>query len=431
MIFEFVNHASIIYKEKGINLMTDPWLEGTVFHNGWQHLVETKFEYERFKEITHIWFSHEHPDHFFPPNLKKIHPKYRANITILYQETGDQKVIEFCKTLGFKAIVELKAFEWKILVPGFKIICNPLGHDSWLGVKTDSGTFLNTNDCVLKRTIDLLPIQKLMGEIDVLFTQFSFAQHEGNVSEPSKIKAAADRKLTQMDKQLSTFLPKYIVPFASYVWFCHEENFYFNQYMNTPNEVLNHFDQNRISIPIILAPGDIWDFKNDNWNNVNSMLTYQNAILDLENRMQLGSVQIEKEYLIQSAKEFYNKVQSKKSATERKAIPTLKIYLKDLEEVVVLSMNALLHFESSLTEEFSDISMSSDMLKYCLDFDWGFDTATVNGRFQTISPTGFEKLVEVMEFCNELNHDEEHKSVAQRAFGKIKNVVRAYRAKEV
>lgn len=431
MIIEFVNHASIIYKEQGIQLMTDPWLEGTVFHNGWQHLVETKFEYERFREITHIWLSHEHPDHFFPPNLKKIHPKHRANITILYQKTGDQKVIEFCKKLDFKAIVELEAFEWKELAPGFKIICNPLGHDSWLGIKTTSGSFLNTNDCVLNRTINILPIQKLMGEIDVLFTQFSFAQFEGNVQEPEKIKAAAKMKLAQMEKQLKTFVPKYVVPFASFVWYCHQENFYFNQYMNTPNEVLQCFDINRTTIPVIMAPGDQWEVGVDQWNNVNAMLTYQNALMSLPARPLLEAVTIEKEFLLQSAKEFLNKVKSKRSDAERKSLPLLNIYLTDLDEVVVLSMTTLLYFENSLSKEFADISMSSDMLKYCLDFDWGFDTATVNGRFQTISATGFTKLVEVMEFCNELNHQEEHKNVVQRAIGKISDVVKAYRTREV
>lgn len=63
---------------------------------------------EDFQYVTHIWFSHEHPDHFAPGNLFKIPKKFREKTTVLYQETMDRKVAAFCKKLEFKAIVELK-----------------------------------------------------------------------------------------------------------------------------------------------------------------------------------------------------------------------------------------------------------------------------------------------------------------------------------
>src|SRR4051812_15373533 len=69
MTIEFVNHASIIVDHDNIRLLCDPWTEGTAFHNGWSLLAKSKFTFDDYKNITHIWFSHEHPDHFSPPNI--------------------------------------------------------------------------------------------------------------------------------------------------------------------------------------------------------------------------------------------------------------------------------------------------------------------------------------------------------------------------
>ena len=90
MRLEFVNHASYILdaSKQGVRLLTDPWLEGNAFNNGWGLLAKTTFRYEDFGSITHLWFSHEHPDHFSPPNLKKIPEDARKKITVLFQKTA-------------------------------------------------------------------------------------------------------------------------------------------------------------------------------------------------------------------------------------------------------------------------------------------------------------------------------------------------------
>ena len=58
---KWVNHASYIFQYKNSRIIADPWLFGSSFNDGWDLLVETQFKVEEFKDITHIWFSHEHP----------------------------------------------------------------------------------------------------------------------------------------------------------------------------------------------------------------------------------------------------------------------------------------------------------------------------------------------------------------------------------
>ena len=99
---EWVNHASYIFQYKNSRIIADPWLFGSSFNDGWDLLVETQFKVESFKDITHIWFSHEHPDHFAPQVLGKIDEEIRKKITVLFQETTDKRVVNFCKKLSFK-----------------------------------------------------------------------------------------------------------------------------------------------------------------------------------------------------------------------------------------------------------------------------------------------------------------------------------------
>ena len=149
MQLEFVNHASLIFSKGDVNLITDPWIEGSVFQEGWSLLTPTKFTYDDFSRITHIWFSHEHPDHFFPPNVKKIPAEHKKNITVLYHKTNDKKVVEYCRNQGFKEVLELEPNKEYDLGDDFTIINTPFGHDSWLHIKSEGKTYLNTNDCVL------------------------------------------------------------------------------------------------------------------------------------------------------------------------------------------------------------------------------------------------------------------------------------------
>ena len=118
MKLHFVNHASFLVEQGTLRLICDPWIEGTVFNDGWDLLSPTRSRYEDFRDITHIWFSHEHPDHFNPPNVKKIPEECRSEITVLFQHTNDKKVVRYCEKIGFKEVRELPHGEWIELAPG-------------------------------------------------------------------------------------------------------------------------------------------------------------------------------------------------------------------------------------------------------------------------------------------------------------------------
>jgi len=63
---KFVNHASVVISNDDISVLSDPWYSGNVFNDGWSLLYENEAKEikDTIKKITHIWISHEHPDHF-------------------------------------------------------------------------------------------------------------------------------------------------------------------------------------------------------------------------------------------------------------------------------------------------------------------------------------------------------------------------------
>ena len=131
-LITFVNHASVIFSYGDVNLITDPWISGPAFNNSWELISKSKMQIKDFENISHIWFSHEHPDHFSPKILESIPEVIRKRITVLFQDTLDHRVSEKCKQLGFN-VIELKHGKTYELAKNFKIICRPyLLYDSWL-----------------------------------------------------------------------------------------------------------------------------------------------------------------------------------------------------------------------------------------------------------------------------------------------------------
>ena len=114
---EFVNHASALISFGKIGILSDPWYSKSVFHHGWRLLYENENQYinEVLDRTTHIYISHEHPDHFNPPFFLTDEVKekiIKKRIVFLFQKTKDKRVISFLKNKGF----EVQEFNKKILI---------------------------------------------------------------------------------------------------------------------------------------------------------------------------------------------------------------------------------------------------------------------------------------------------------------------------
>ena len=399
----FINHACFIIESYFSKVICDPWLHGPVFNNGWDHISPTSFNYNEFENITDIWFSHEHPDHFNPPNLLQIPINHRRNIRILYQKTIDKKVVQFCKSIGFKNTIELEPNTYYRIDKALKILCNPAGGgDSYAVFKTKDTTILNLNDCVVNSRNIAKDISQSVGIVDILFTQFGTAKKIGNENDKDQRIASSKRKLERIRYQNEYFKPKYIIPFASYIYFSHEENFYMNSGANNIKDVYNFITNQLNTNCHILYPGDNWD--------VTKPHSSENAISKyLFDQKNLSSRPIRKskivpitELLIQS-KKFINTIKEKnKNISSIINIMMTRIYLTDYKCSFLLSGNKGL-IKTKVSYNDCDIALHSDSLSYFFNNLWGGDTLSVNARYQTpkrSTPWNFYYFVDIASFTN-------------------------------
>ena len=195
---EFINHACVIVKNDEISLLSDPWFEGNAFHKGWNLLHETnELEVKKIiNKITHIWISHEHPDHFSILFFKKFKLHIiEKSIKILFQETKDKRVINFLKNQGFDC-EELKLNKKIFLSKNFSITCIKDGfYDSGLLIISNKEKILNLNDCEINSHSRINEVHSITGNVDVLLTQFSFAAWKGGKKNTKWRKLAASEKL--------------------------------------------------------------------------------------------------------------------------------------------------------------------------------------------------------------------------------------------
>ena len=382
MKIKWINHAGFMLQSGAVRLVCDPWIEGTAFDNGWKLLAPTAFRYEDFAEVTHIWFSHEHPDHFSPMNIKKIAPEVRSQITVLFQTTDDKKVVEFCRKAGFKNVVELPPSKWYTVAPDFEVMNqNDKDGDSWLAIRAEGLGLLNLNDVVAYRTEgSLSALGNLIGKIDVLFTQFSYASWVGNKTDVAMRQACAQEKIADIDMQVKILKPKYVVPFASFVWFCHEENFYVNEGYNKVGYVHQKLLQQNVT-SVVLYPNDEWTI-GAAYDSEAAIARYHADYDRVENGEPLvAGNSVAFSDLQTSAAQFVQQLKQKNgSILKYKLKSPANIYFTDLAQSAQLSLNGL--ETADIAVENCDIAVASGALAYCFKFDWGGGTLNINARFE-------------------------------------------------
>ena len=272
----FLNHASFIVEYKQFKILNDPYLFNSAFNNGWNLLKEIDHK-DLLNDVTHIYFSHEHPDHFSIPFLKSISAKERQKIKVIYQETFDKRVKKFCEGLGYK-IQEIKNLKEIYISDDFFITIGKVPfYDSWINYRINNKNILNVNDCVLDNPDVVHSIKTKLKNIDVLFSQFSYANFIPE-EQQKKIATQCFERIKLQDKILKPF---FIVPFASFIYFSHKENCEMNKNINTIQSTHNYITKNCNAHPIILKPNENWNLnKKDNykslkfWNEIYETIPY-------------------------------------------------------------------------------------------------------------------------------------------------------------
>jgi UDP-MurNAc hydroxylase len=381
MKVKFLGHSSILIESGDSKVLCDPWYTGKVFNEGWDLLSTPKFTIGDL-DFNYIWYSHEHPDHFSVPDIKSIPEEKRNSITILFQKTIDNKVKDFCLKQGFK-VRELDPFKEEQLCKDLTIINGTDGFDSWLYAKDSTHSILNLNDCRLYDLEMLQEVKDKLGHIDALYTQFGYANWVGNENDKTGPKIARNIIKDQLTKQVEVLKPTYIIPFASFIYFCHEENQYWNQDTIKIKESYK-FLQTLPCKTFVFYPEDNWVVGENFTLNQQNIDLYEKDFLKKKDGPFISSPTFSYEQLSESFSKMVSKLKTDNDweavlqAKYSGSLPSSIIYLKDLDKSVEYDITLP---TLKITTKPWDIAMSSDSLKFIMDFKWGRGTLMINGRF--------------------------------------------------
>ena len=380
MKIKFINHACFIVEKSGQRVMCDPWFDGSVFDNGWS-LMYDQVEPST-NDYDYVWISHEHPDHF-RPNLFQDSKISNDKKIILQERPKDKKLLKWFNTKNYE-VLEIPQNKDLHIGNSFRL-SGDLNYDfdSWVCFKTDNRTILNLNDCIsFKTDAEIEELKNKIGHVDVLLTQFSFANWTGNKGDLKTPQKAKDVVLTNLKRIFDIIKPDCIIPFASFVYFSHEENSYLNNNSIQISEFVDNFKNENI---VVMKPNDEWcisdswhkneeniQFWTDQSKKTNEKMYTKTNVFSYDKLLESFKEMKTKLYTSNDMKNFANKVEKLKPST---------IYVSDLDMCVSYDiLNDLKRIYAQKEE--CDVYMSSESLHNVMKNAWGFGTLMINGRFQ-------------------------------------------------
>jgi UDP-MurNAc hydroxylase len=392
----FLNHASFIIEFNNIKLLNDPYLFGSAFNNGWNLLKEVNHE-NQLKDLNYIYISHEHPDHLSIPFLKSISKEnQQKKIKIIFQKTFDKRVKKYCENLNFE-FIEIDHLEKFQICENFNIQLGKVPfYDSWIHYEINEHSILNINDCVLENEKVIYEIKKQINKLDVLFTQFSYA----NYIPEEKQKYFAKKALEKIRIQDEVLKPMYIIPFASFIYFSHTENNNMNKNINTIEKTFEFLKLNCKAKPIILRPNETWSFQQKD--NTVSLLYWENLYKNIQN-LKLNDEKISFDFneLEFKSKNYIQRIYKNNNKFLIYILQLfgffkkINIFLIDKKKFMTFCLiNGLQIMEGKFKPK-NNISLHSNSLAFIFDYDFGLDTLHVNSRFTT-SPNYLSKVIRTL-----------------------------------
>ncbi|MGR3794377.1 MBL fold metallo-hydrolase [Vannielia sp. SX4] len=395
MEIEFVNHASVRIAHAGTALLTDPWYAGPAFHKGWSLLHETPAaEVEALlARTTHIWISHEHPDHFSPAFFAAHGDTIKARgIKLLFQKIADQRVAGFLRAKAFD-LTEMP-FGTPLTAGSLTLTClKDEFYDSALSIRAGDTHILNLNDCAIATRARAEEVRDAVGPSDILLTQFSYAAWKGGPENRAWREEAAREKLENIRLQAEVLTPSTVIPFASFVAFANTRNAYLNDAANRPSTVAAAFADAPFALQV-MQPGDT--FTASDAEASHAAVAFWEARADAP--LDLMEYESRSPGTLREAFEGWAERVHRNNATWAMRLAQLASPIRVFQPVTIHCDDIGETFSIDIarrrftrTEAPADLTMHSESLWFFFSNSFGFDTLTVNGCLEESRPGGFSR----------------------------------------
>lgn len=378
MEIRLISHASVIIRTSDIQIWSDPWLFGKVFNDSWTLFPEPVFDDNLLDDISYVWISHEHPDHFHPPTLRKLPDEFKNRVTILFQENNSEKIFNSLRLLGFKKFIALPHRKIIRLSEDTEVYCYHVGSlDSVLGIKNHKKIIVNVNDCGLLSK-DCSKICADFGSPDVVLNQFSKAGYCGYENHSLHMPIMAENHRKRVVRHHLELGAKITIPFASFIYFSNKDNYYMNAYANRPKDIFNYFAKKKLSL-VVLFPGDVFNLELP-YSSEKSLSKYSEEYSKFSSLSIDSGIHASPEELVQSFNRFSLELQDRFSKLVLFFLKPVVVYLPDLDRAYRFGF-----FEGKIEElkkgTLPHLSMNSQPLYFLFSFPYGAQTLGVSARY--------------------------------------------------
>jgi UDP-MurNAc hydroxylase len=376
-------HASVLLRSGSVGLLTDPWLSGRIFNDSWAPLFPHALLPEYTEGLSHLWISHEHPDHLHFPSLRTLPAETRAKIIVLYQRHPQREVVRALQGLGFAGVQELSPGQWTSLASGVEVACFPSRRiDSALAWRADGVTILNLNDCKLSPA-ELQTIKRELPSIQLLLGQYGIARWMGNAADPP-----TQRRFRVIERTLSycrELRPEELGLFASHAWFCHQENQHLNAWSIHPADVLAYAAQRSDTPCAIRAflPGDQWR-SNEGFAGTDKLAQYDAARQACAQAAPIVAESHTLASLLEAGARFLNTLSFDAARGIHEPDVPYHFHVADLGLTLELNIHRRTLLVVPVERQACHMSVGSQALWYGFSHRWGFDTLDVSGRYDLL-----------------------------------------------
>jgi hypothetical protein len=140
-----LGHACLALYRDGENplLLTDPWLVGSAYWRSWwlQHYPSAE-EIDWLATSAHVYVTHEHPDHFHMPSIRRL----GSGPAYLFPALAERGYLDYLAERGYRA-ESVAPLRWRPIGAGISILSIPVWtDDSLLLIDTPNVLILNLND---------------------------------------------------------------------------------------------------------------------------------------------------------------------------------------------------------------------------------------------------------------------------------------------
>jgi hypothetical protein len=243
MILQTIGHASILLRNDKNEpvLLSDPWLLGSCYwRSWWLQNYPTSDEFTELQQVKYCYITHEHPDHYHLPSIRKL----GKNPTYISPKLPKENIASYLNSLSYNS-ASLTPLTWYKLEQDISVLSIPLyNDDSCLLIDTPKAFIVNLNDSKPTQS----QLHKLRSYMDVavdkkivVLSSYSPASIVNSFRKNSEYVSIKDKKdyIVYINQLVDTLQADYFIPFASQVIFYRPDSAWANQYKVTFDDMNN------------------------------------------------------------------------------------------------------------------------------------------------------------------------------------------------